>query len=149
METMRGWAPYGIPDLPTWHTDRVLLIGDAAHCIPPYSGQGSAQAFEDAGYLARLLNEPTALAYGYAAAFKHFEKVRKQRFQHVRELTAKSGKTRETTSKFMWTMKKYLMWLYFRRHEGGYLRDGRIYEYDVNKELLVADVHHEKKTTAD
>ncbi len=143
---MRGWPPYMIPDLPTWHTDRVLLIGDAAHCIPPYSGQGAAQAFEDAGYLARLLSEPTIVKHGYAFAFSHFEKARKKRFGYVRELTAESGRTRETSSNLQWIIKKYLMWLYFRRYEGGYLRDDRIFGYDVNKEPLVNNEYTEKVT---
>jgi 2-polyprenyl-6-methoxyphenol hydroxylase-like FAD-dependent oxidoreductase len=88
-----------IPDLRTWHTNRVLLIDDAAHCIPPYSGQGAAQAFEDAGYLARLLNDQATVTHGYSTAFAHFEKVRKKRFGYVRELTTESGRTRETSSK--------------------------------------------------
>jgi 2-polyprenyl-6-methoxyphenol hydroxylase-like FAD-dependent oxidoreductase len=134
---MRGWAPYMIPDIPTWHTDRILLIGDAAHCIPPYSGQGAAQAFEDAGYLARLLGDQTTVSCGYSAAFEHFEKIRKKRFGHVRELTAESGKTRMTSGKLQWFVKKYLMWLYLKQHEGGYYRDGRIYDYDLNQEPLV------------
>jgi len=128
-----------IPDLPTWHADRVLLIGDAAHCIPPYSGQGAAQAFEDAGYLARLLADETSLNNGYSAIFAHFEKIRKKRFAHVRELTAQSGKTRETSTKFQWFVKKYLMWLFFRRYEGGYFRDVRIYVYDLNKKSLLTE----------
>jgi 2-polyprenyl-6-methoxyphenol hydroxylase-like FAD-dependent oxidoreductase len=136
-----------IPDIPTWHSNRVLLIGDAAHCIPSYSGQGAAQAFEDAGYLARLLDDQTTLKYGYSAIFEHFEKARKKRFAHVRELTAQSGKTRETSSKLQWIMKKYLMWLYFSLNKGGYLRDDRICGYDVNKEPLLVD-EHAKKITA-
>ncbi|CAF1177584.1 unnamed protein product [Adineta steineri] len=138
VETMRGWPPYKIPDLPTWHTNRVLLIGDAAHCIPPYSGQGAAQAFEDAGYLARLLADQTTLTFGYPTIFTHFEKVRKERFAHVRELTERSGNMRHTSSKWQWFIKKYLMWFYFYQYERGYLRDGRIFEYDINKEPLLS-----------
>ncbi|KAJ7258574.1 hypothetical protein C8J57DRAFT_1644506 [Mycena rebaudengoi] len=33
-------AAYSIPDLPTWHTPRVVLIGDAAHGLPPNGGMG-------------------------------------------------------------------------------------------------------------
>jgi 2-polyprenyl-6-methoxyphenol hydroxylase-like FAD-dependent oxidoreductase len=115
-----------------------LLIGDAAHCIPPYSGQGAAQAFEDSGYLARLLGDPTTLTYGYPAIFTQFEKVRKKRFEYVRGFTAQSGKTRETSSKFQWFVKKYVMWLYLSFNEGGYLRDRRIFAYDLNTEPLIA-----------
>lgn len=38
-----------------WHKNNVLLIGDAAHAALPTSGQGAAQALEDAWCLAREL----------------------------------------------------------------------------------------------
>jgi 2-polyprenyl-6-methoxyphenol hydroxylase-like FAD-dependent oxidoreductase len=38
-----------------WHTDRVLLIGDAAHAGPPHMGQGGCMAMEDALVLSELL----------------------------------------------------------------------------------------------
>jgi 2-polyprenyl-6-methoxyphenol hydroxylase-like FAD-dependent oxidoreductase len=40
--------------LQTWHKDRVLLIGDAAHASTPNLGQGGCQAVEDAWYLSEL-----------------------------------------------------------------------------------------------
>jgi 2-polyprenyl-6-methoxyphenol hydroxylase-like FAD-dependent oxidoreductase len=45
-----------MPDLPHWGRDGCVLIGDAAHALPPRTGQGSSQAFEDALTLALLLN---------------------------------------------------------------------------------------------
>jgi 2-polyprenyl-6-methoxyphenol hydroxylase-like FAD-dependent oxidoreductase len=44
-----------MPDLPQWGHDGCVLIGDAAHALPPRTGQGSSQAFEDALTLALLL----------------------------------------------------------------------------------------------
>lgn len=41
--------------LPTWERDGVVLVGDAAHALPPTSGQGSSQALEDAEAFALLL----------------------------------------------------------------------------------------------
>lgn len=35
------------PELPTWERDGVVLLGDAAHALPPTSGQGASQALED------------------------------------------------------------------------------------------------------
>jgi len=44
------------PSLPKWTSDsgRVLLVGDAAHCMPPDSGQGVSCAVEDAMTLGLL-----------------------------------------------------------------------------------------------
>jgi 2-polyprenyl-6-methoxyphenol hydroxylase-like FAD-dependent oxidoreductase len=42
---------------PPWYRDRVLLIGDAAHCNPPVLAQGAAMGIEDAIVLAQLLAE--------------------------------------------------------------------------------------------
>lgn len=43
------------PPLPTWERDGVVLVGDAAHALPPTSGQGSSQALEDVEAFALLL----------------------------------------------------------------------------------------------
>lgn len=55
--------------LPVWGTDRVVLLGDAAHPTPPSAAQGAGQALEDAVTLAVCLRRsggrdevPTALA---------------------------------------------------------------------------------------
>ena len=44
-----------MPDLHHWGKDGCVLIGDAAHALPPRTGQGSSQAFEDALTLSLLL----------------------------------------------------------------------------------------------
>lgn len=141
MDTMdesqiRVWAPYEIPDLATWHSGRICLIGDAAHAIPPTGGQGAAQAFEDAGFMVRLLSSPEAVDKGYARVFAHFEKIRKARFEHVRAFTQTSGDTRNASSSGLaWTVKKMLMSAYFW-FKGGVAKDTRITGYDVEAESI-------------
>src|SRR5690606_23797812 len=57
-----------------WHLDnRAPLIGDAAHAMVPFHGQGMNCAFEDCAALADMLDLHGDLAEAYAA----FEALRK------------------------------------------------------------------------
>ena len=61
--------------LDRWHLDgRALLVGDAAHAIVPFHGQGMNCGFEDAVELADLMDDETNDA---AAAFAEFQRRRK------------------------------------------------------------------------
>ncbi|MFF2661115.1 FAD-dependent monooxygenase [Kitasatospora sp. NPDC058032] len=57
--------------LPAYHRGRVALLGDAAHAMCPFQGQGACQAVEDAVVLAagvRPGEDPAAALPGYTAA---------------------------------------------------------------------------------
>jgi len=61
--------------LQRWHVDgRALLIGDAAHAIVPFHGQGMNCGFEDAVELAQLMKEGGS---DMRATFAEFERRRK------------------------------------------------------------------------
>jgi salicylate hydroxylase len=49
------WALHDLEPLERWHTDRVVLMGDAAHAMVPHQGQGANQTIEDAIVLADCL----------------------------------------------------------------------------------------------
>jgi salicylate hydroxylase len=51
------WALHDLAPLSRWHTDRVVLLGDAAHAMVPHQGQGANQTIEDAIVLADCLAE--------------------------------------------------------------------------------------------
>jgi len=55
--TVFRWALCDRPPQPRWVRERVVLLGDAAHPMLPYMGQGAAMGFEDAVVLARCLAE--------------------------------------------------------------------------------------------
>lgn len=50
---------------PTWKTnDRVTVLGDAVHCMPPTGGQGANAAMYDAALLGHILAESAAKEEG-------------------------------------------------------------------------------------
>lgn len=60
---------------PRWRSDRVLLIGDAAHGASPATGQGASMAFEDAVVLAKALRDCDG------AALETYERLRRPRVE--------------------------------------------------------------------
>jgi kynurenine 3-monooxygenase len=57
-----------------WHSgSEVLLLGDAAHAIVPFHGQGMNCAFEDCAELVRLMDQH----HGWAGLFEAFEHERR------------------------------------------------------------------------
>ncbi|KAJ3084549.1 hypothetical protein HK100_009284 [Physocladia obscura] len=55
---------YDLPDLPSFHSGRVLLLGDAAHGTMPIIGQGFCSGLEDVAVLSELFekfNDPKDL----------------------------------------------------------------------------------------
>lgn len=58
---------------PWHHADKVILIGDAAHAVVPFYGQGMNASFEDC----RLLREQLASSASRAEAFEAFSRSRR------------------------------------------------------------------------
>jgi salicylate hydroxylase len=69
------WALYDREPLEHWSTERVTLLGDAAHPMLPHHGQGANQAIEDAVALAICLAEVPAVPAG--AALRRYEAARR------------------------------------------------------------------------
>jgi 2-polyprenyl-6-methoxyphenol hydroxylase-like FAD-dependent oxidoreductase len=84
-----GFAPmtpiHTIPRLPRWHTGRMIVVGDAAHAPSPTSGQGASLSVEDAVLLATSLRDIQPAA----AAFTHFETVRRPRVEKIIKAAAR------------------------------------------------------------
>ena len=57
MDTVNVRAVYDIDPVDTWHSDSVVLVGDAAHSMLHHQGQGANSAILDAGALADALRE--------------------------------------------------------------------------------------------
>ena len=69
-------ALYDREPLATWHSGRVVLLGDAAHAMLPYHAQGAAQSIEDAYVLAACIAEARDAP---VRAIERYESLRKER----------------------------------------------------------------------
>jgi salicylate hydroxylase len=88
-ETFR-WGIYDRAPLPHWSTQRVTLMGDAAHPMVPHVGQGAGQSIEDAITLAVMLEG--CGANDIAARLKLYETLRLARTSQVQALARAAGK---------------------------------------------------------
>jgi len=76
----RAWIRtpiHDVPTLPSWHRERVVLIGDAAHAMSPAGGQGASLALEDAMLLGQLVAEQARRPL--EQSFARFEQLRRPR----------------------------------------------------------------------
>jgi salicylate hydroxylase len=81
-DTWYKWALYDRDPIPRWTSGRVTLLGDAAHPMLPYLGQGACQALEDGAVLANALAD-RRFADDPVAALAAYERVRRPRASQV------------------------------------------------------------------
>jgi salicylate hydroxylase len=87
-DTWYKWALYDRDPIPAWTSGRVTLLGDAAHPMLPYLGQGACQALEDGAVLANALSD-RRFASDPVAALASYELTRRPRASQV-VLTARA-----------------------------------------------------------
>jgi 2-polyprenyl-6-methoxyphenol hydroxylase-like FAD-dependent oxidoreductase len=77
------WPFYVVPKLDKWASEkrRVIILGDAAHAIPPSAGQGINQAFEDIYVFALLLGKVDQVPM--QDALSYWQKYRQARVDKV------------------------------------------------------------------
>ncbi|MGW1376474.1 FAD-dependent monooxygenase [Streptomyces sp. NPDC002446] len=83
---------YDIATTPTWHTDTMVVLGDAAHAAAPNAAQGASMAIEDGVVLARCLRDRP----DPQAAFAAYEELRRERVERV--VAASAGMAKLTAS---------------------------------------------------
>jgi 2-polyprenyl-6-methoxyphenol hydroxylase-like FAD-dependent oxidoreductase len=84
-DTVSRWALHDRDSPSRWSTDRITLIGDAAHPMLPFLAQGANQAIEDAVALAACLRD--ASPDGVAAALARWEAARRSRISTVHRIS--------------------------------------------------------------
>lgn len=82
-DIIRPYTTSDFPSIPSWHRERLVLVGDAAHAASPSSGQGASMAIEDAVTLGRALRGVSHEEI--PAALSRYEKERRSRAELVVE----------------------------------------------------------------
>jgi salicylate hydroxylase len=81
------WALYAREPLDHWVKGRVGLLGDAAHAMLPFMGQGAASAIEDAIVLARAFDAASTVE----ESLLRYEKARRDRANWVQAESRANG----------------------------------------------------------
>jgi salicylate hydroxylase len=81
----KRWALYDRNPLDRWIVGRISLLGDAAHAMLPFFGQGAAQAIEDAFVLAACLQHADRASA--PRALQRYEQIRRPRASQVQVMS--------------------------------------------------------------
>jgi 2-polyprenyl-6-methoxyphenol hydroxylase-like FAD-dependent oxidoreductase len=87
---LAGDNTYDLGHVPTWHRDRMVIIGDAAHAPAPSSGQGASMAMEDGVILAMALRDAPSIDEALVA----YEHARRERVEKIVAHGARSSSTK-------------------------------------------------------
>lgn len=113
---------YAIKRLPRWcsSSGRVILLGDAAHPVPPESGQGVSCAVEDGLALALFLKHYSAISTtptdgGQAEALKQtaaaYEEVRMNRIAMVLNIGKFQSSTLLAKTRWQEWIRDWMLWM--------------------------------------
>ncbi|MBV9449872.1 MAG: FAD-dependent monooxygenase [Streptosporangiaceae bacterium] len=110
-DTWYKWALYDRDPIPRWTLGRVTVLGDAAHPMLPYLGQGACQAIEDGMVLAAALS---AEASDPLTGLARYERTRRPRASQVVLASRERGLSNHLTSRWAaWRRDLSITW---RRH---------------------------------
>lgn len=135
------YPTYTTPELPTWHKENLVLIGDAAHALQPSSGQGACQALEDAECLALLLSrylptsdDKTDDQQAIKSALNTFTSLRKPRLAKIYVQSQKFGKMKSDMNVVQEFSMYFFVWLGARIGMWKRYND-ELFEYDLPGEV--------------
>ena len=115
------WSNAGSPvsETPPSGRGRIVLIGDAAHTMPPDSGQGASCALEDAVVYSQLLSHflsivdtsSTELGSPLERTAKAYEELRKPRVHQILDIAKRNGNAKRNLGWFAEMIRDLLMWI--------------------------------------
>jgi 2-polyprenyl-6-methoxyphenol hydroxylase-like FAD-dependent oxidoreductase len=111
---------YVTPRLPHWSSlsgsGRILLLGDAAHAMPPHAGQGVSCAVEDAVAVALLLKHyRVSHRFGVEESLRRtaaaYEAVRMKRVGKILDLAKHGGASKKEQTWWQEKIRDWFLWL--------------------------------------
>jgi salicylate hydroxylase len=125
------WALYDRDPLDRWGIGRVTLLGDAAHPMLPYLGQGAGMAIEDGCILADVLDR---MSDAPAEALRQYERLRMPRTRRAQLGSRHRAKENHLASPFarLWRDAR-LAWRSRFGADKTALQAAWLYEYDVRE----------------
>ena len=81
------WGIFTRKPIDEWSSERVTLLGDAAHPLEPFMGQGASMAIEDGVVLGRIIEDSA----DFSEIIERYETARIERCHFVTEHSKKAG----------------------------------------------------------
>ena len=127
------WALYDRDPPERWSKGRATLLGDSAHAMLPYLGQGAAMAIEDACVLAGAIARS---ADDLDTALATYETLRKPR-AHEAVLGSRARARENHLTSPLARLRRDLQYAWRKRFGGDQtvFQAGRLYDYDAGREL--------------
>src|SRR5580692_3244405 len=124
--------------IPQWTRGRVTVLGDAAHPMLPYLGQGACQAIEDGAVMATALS---AEASDPLTGLARYERTRRPRASRVVLTARERGLSNHLTSP--WAARRRDLKIAWRRRVNRRDPEGRggawLADYDASSPDVLAD----------
>lgn len=133
-DTIRFYPIYKMPKGRPWYKGRCLLMGDAAHAMPPHASQGVSMALEDAFLLSKVLQSDLKIY----ESLELYEQKRKVRTEEMLRTAERNGTIREKIPLWRLRANELLMkaglWVYETAKLDKLGLGQRPLVYDVEKE---------------
>lgn len=143
-EVIKFYPNYTLPPGGRWRRGRVLLLGDAAHAIPPHASQGFSMALEDVFLFCNLLRQDYS---SIETIFVAYEKARRRRLKQVLDLSESRSDARKSIPKWRLQLRESVLTSALKLYKVlGLQKLGlgqKLSIYDVEEEALLPMDHHE------
>jgi salicylate hydroxylase len=97
------WGIFTRKPINKWSSERVTLLGDAAHPLEPFMGQGASMAIEDGVVLGRIIEDSD----DFIEIIERYETARIERSHFVTEHSKKAGQRFTGTNPDAYTKEKH------------------------------------------